>query len=336
MIKKSLIAALSAALALSLCACSPSTPAGDGDAAGNNTDKVMRVGITQIASHASLDNCREGFIQGLAEGGYVEGENLEIIYQNAQDDTSIARTIAQSFAAQQVDLMGAIATPSAQACFVAGQAAGIPLIFCAVSDPVAAGLVPAMGQAGKGVTGVSDLIPVVKQLDLIHTLLPEATRLGILYNLSEVNSETQIGEYELNAGDYGIEITAIGVTAANEIPLAAERLVSEVDCVVNLTDNLIVDNLPVLLEKASAAGVPVFGSEEEQVKNGCIASEGLDYVALGRQTGVMAAKVLSGEDISTIGSEYVEDSKLTINKAVADALGVEIPAELDARAEYTE
>lgn len=337
--KKSLFAALSAALALSLCACSPSTPAPAGDdksADNDNTDGVVRVGITQIADHPSLDNCREGFIQGLAEGGYVEGENLEIIYQNAQNDMSIATTIAQSFAAQQVDLMGAIATPSAQACFVAGQDAGIPLIFCAVSDPVAAGLVPAMGQAGDGVTGVSDLIPVVKQLDLIHTLLPEATRLGILYNLSEVNSETQIGEYELNAGAYGIEVTAIGVTAANEIPLAAERLVSQVDCVVNLTDNLIVENLPVLLEKATAAGVPVFGSEEEQVKNGCIASEGLDYVALGRQTGAMAAKVLAGEDISTIGSEYVEDSKLTINKAVADALGVEIPAELDARAEYTE
>ncbi|MCH5187135.1 MAG: ABC transporter substrate-binding protein [Oscillospiraceae bacterium] len=337
--KKSLIAALSAALALSLCACSPSTPApaGNGDAANiPETPEVVTVGITQIADHPSLDNCREGFIQGLAEGGFVEGENLEIIYQNAQNDMSIATTIAQSFAAQQVDLMGAIATPSAQACFVAGQDAGIPLIFCAVSDPVAAGLVPAMGQAGNGVTGVSDLIPVVKQLDLIHTLLPEATRLGILYNLSEVNSETQIGEYELNAGNYGIEVTAIGVTAANEIPLAAERLVSQVDCVVNLTDNLIVENLPVLLEKANAAGVPVFGSEEEQVKNGCIASEGLDYVALGRQTGSMAAKVLAGEDISTIGSEYVEDSKLTINKAVAASLGVEIPTELDARAEYTE
>ncbi len=338
--KKSMIAALSAALALSLCACN--SPAGTGTPdtdAQNKTEtetKTVTVGITQIADHPSLDNCREGFIEGLAEGGFVEGENLVIDYQNANNDTSIATTIAQQFAAKKVDLMGAIATPSAQACYVAGQDAGIPLVFCAVSDPVAAGLVPEMGKAGEGVTGVSDLIPVEKQLNLIHTLLPEASKLGILYNTSEVNSETQVGEYTLKAGDYGLEINAIGVTAANEIPLAAERLVGEVDCVVNLTDNLIVENLPVLLEKANAARIPVFGSEEEQVKNGCIASEGLDYVALGKQTGAMAARVLNGEDISGIGSEYVEDSKLTINKAVAESLGITIPEELDARAEYTE
>lgn len=298
--------------------------------------KTFRVGITQIAQHASLDNCRDGFIQGLAEGGYVEGENLEIIYQNANNDTNIATSIAQQFVSQKVDLMGAIATPSAMACYGAGRDAGVPLIFCAVSDPVAAGLVPAMGQAGNGVTGVSDLIPVEKQLDLIKVMLPEAASVGILYNTSEPNSETQIALYQEASAAYGVEIVAIGVTAANEIPLAAERLAAQVDCIVNLTDNLIVENLPVVLDRANAAGIPVFGSEEEQVKNGCLASEGLDYVALGRQTGAMAARVLSGEDISTIGSEYVEESKLTINQAVADALGITVPAELAERAEYTE
>ncbi|MGN1097354.1 MAG: ABC transporter substrate-binding protein [Clostridia bacterium] len=336
--KRNLFAAalLSLTMVLGACGTKPaSNPDAEIDAQQPET-KVYKVGITQIADHPSLDNCREGFIQGLADGGYVEGENLEIIYNNAQGDTNIATTIAQQFVTQKVDLMGAIATPSAMACYAAGKDAGIPLIFCAVSDPVAAQLVPEMGKAGDGVTGVSDLIPVEKQLDLIHTLLPEAVKVGILYNTSEVNSETQIGEYQAKAGDFGLEIVAIGVSAANEIPLAAERLVAQVDCVVNLTDNLIVENLPMLLEKAGEAGIPVFGSEEEQVKNGCIASEGLDYVSLGRQTGAMAAKVLSGEDISTIGSEYVEESKLTINKAVADSLGVVIPEELAARAEYTE
>lgn len=336
--KRSLIGALSAAVALMLCACeaSPSNQVQSGGGTDTENEKVYTVGISQLADHPSLDNCREGFIEGLAEGGYVEGENLEILYENANGDTAIATTIAQQFVAQKVDLMGAVATLTAQACYAAGKDADIPLIFCAVSDPVAAQLVPAMGEAGDGVTGVSDLIPVEKQLDLIHTMLPEATKLGILYNTSEVNSETQLAEYQAKAGDFGLEVVAIGVTAANEIPLAAERLVAQVDCVTNLTDNLIVENLPMLLEKAGNAGVPVFGSEEEQVKNGCIASEGLDYVALGRQTGLMAARVLDGEDISSIGSEYVEDSKLTINKTVADTLGIVIPEELDARAEYTE
>ena len=300
------------------------------------TDDVITVGITQIAQHASLDNCREGFIQGLAEAGFVEGKNLKIIYLNANNDTNVASSIAQQFVSQNVDLMGAIATPSAMACYAAGRDAGIPLIFCAVSDPVAAQLVPEMGKAGEGVTGVSDLIPVTKQLDLVKAILPEAASIGILYNTSEPNSETQIGLYKESSADYGVEIVTIGVTAANEIPLAAERMAAQVDCIVNLTDNLIVENLPVVLATANKAGIPVFGSEEEQVKNGCLASEGLDYVALGRQTGAMAAKVLKGEDISTIGSEYVADSKLTVNQAVADALGINIPAELAQRAEYTE
>ncbi len=335
--KKSLAAALAAALALVLCACGTEpAPADDKESGADSGEKVYKVGITQIADHPSLDNCREGFIQGLAENGYVEGENLEIIYQNANNDTNIATTIAQQFVTQKVDLMGAIATPSAMACYAAGKDAGIPLIFCAISDPVAAQLVPEMGKAGEGVTGVSDLIPVEKQLNLIHTLLPEAKKLGILYNTSEPNSETQISEYQAKAGDFGLEIVAMGVAAANESPLAAERLVAEVDCVTNLTDNLIVENLPMLLEKAGEKSIPVFGSEEEQVKNGCLASEGLDYVTLGKQTGAMAAKVLSGEDISTIGSEYVEESKLTVNQAVADSLGITIPEELAARAEYTE
>lgn len=336
--KRSLFAAalLSLTLALGACGQSGNKVTNDNTDLTEGENKVFTVGITQIADHPSLDNCRNGFIQGLGEAGFVEGENLRIVYLNANNDTSIATSIAQQFVSQNVDLMGAIATPSAMACYAAGRDANIPLIFCAVSDPVAAELVPAMGQAGVGVTGVSDLIPVEKQLDLIKAILPEAAKVGILYNTSEPNSETQISLYQAASANYGVEIVTSGVTAANEIPLAAERIAAEVDCIVNLTDNLIVENLPVVLDKANNAGIPIFGSEEEQVKNGCLASEGLDYVALGRQTGAMAARVLSGEDISTIGSEYVEDSKLTINQAVADALGITVPAELAERAEYTE
>ena len=201
---------------------------------------------------------------------------------------------------------------------------------------MAAKLVPEMGKAGKGVTGVSDLIPVEKQLDLIKAILPEATKIGILYNTSEPNSESQIATYNGAADGYGFEIITSGVTAANEISIAAGRLAAEVDCIVNLTDNLIVDNLPVVLNAADEAGIPVFGSEEEQVKNGCLASEGLDYVALGKQTGAMAARVLDGEDISKVGSEYVDGSKLTINMDVAEKLNITIPEELMERAEFTE
>ena len=303
---------------------------------GCGGSKKLKIGVTQIAQHASLDNCRDGFIQGLAEAGYVDGENIEITYLNANNATSEATSIAQQFVTKKMDLVCAIATPSATACYAATMDEDIPLIFCAVSDPVAAKLVPEMGKAGKGVTGVSDLIPVEKQLDLIKAILPEATKIGILYNTSEPNSESQIATYNGAADGYGFEIITSGVTAANEISIAAGRLAAEVDCIVNLTDNLIVDNLPVVLNAADEAGIPVFGSEEEQVKNGCLASEGLDYVALGKQTGAMAARVLDGEDISKVGSEYVDGSKLTINMDVAEKLNITIPEELMERAEFTE
>ncbi len=338
-------AALSLTLALGACGGNGDTPAPDtNDTQGQvetqdqETEKVYQIGISQFAEHASLDNCREGFIQGLAEAGFVEGENVKFDYQNSAADMNLSTTIAQQFVDKKYDLVCAIATPAATNFYALGKDAGIPLVYCAVSDPVVAQLVPEMGQAGEGVTGVSDIIPVEKQLQLIHSMFPEATKLGILYSTNEPNSETQIALYEEKAPDYGIEIVTEGVADATYIPMAAETLAGQVDAITNLTDNLIVENLPVVLEKATAANVPVFGSEEEQVKNGCIASEGLDYVALGRQTGAMAAKILNGEDISTIGSEYVdpEQSKLTINKAVAESFGAVITDEYAARAEYTE
>lgn len=341
--KSRILAAAALSLTLALGACGnggDDKPAKQSQTPTNTNveEKVYKIGISQFAEHASLDNCREGFIQGLADAGYVDGENIVIDYQNSAADMNLSTTIAQQFVDKNYDLVCAIATPAATNFYALGSDAGIPLVYCAVSDPVAAQLVPEMGKAGKGVTGVSDIIPVEKQLQLIHSMFPEATKLGILYSTNEPNSETQIALYQEKAPDFGIEIITEGVADATYIPMAAETLAAKVDAITNLTDNLIVENLPIVLEKANAANVPVFGSEEEQVKNGCIASEGLDYIALGKQTGAMAAKVLNGEDISTIGSEYVdpEQSKLTINKAVAESFGATITEEYDARAEYTE
>ncbi len=304
----------------------------------NTVKTVYNVGISQFAEHPSLDNCREGFIQGLAQEGFVEGDNIKFSYQNSSSNMDLSMTIASQFVDSNMDLVCGIATPAASNLYAVCKEADIPVIFCAVSDPVIAGMVPEMGKAGDGITGTSDLIPVEKQLNLIHTMFPEAKKLGILYSTSEVNDESQIALYKELAGNYGLEIVTEGVADASYIPMTAETLVNEVDVITNITDNLIVENLPTLLEKANAKGVPVFGSEEEQVKNGCVASEGLDYVALGVQTGIMAARVLKGEDVSDIGSEYLDESssKLTINKAVAEGFGAVITEDLDARAEYTE
>lgn len=304
------------------CASNETADNGSGDAKYN-------IGVLQYADHPSLENCLEGFTQGLDS----EGISYELTAQSAKNDDSTNTQIAQQFASKQMDLVCGIATPSAQACYNACFEAGIPVIFNAVSDPVAAKLAESETQAMDGITGVSDKLPVEAQLELIREMLPEAKKIGILYTTSEANSVSTIEDYKAKVADYGFELVERGITNAADIPQAVDILVNEVDCITNMTDNTVVNNLPVLIEKATASGVPVFGSEEEQVGNGCIASAGIDYIELGRKAGVIAARVLNGEDVSSIPYETMTESKITINPDAAEAVNVEIPQSITDRAE---
>ena len=290
------------------------------------------IGIGQFAPHASLDNCYEGFLAGLAEAGIVEGENLKVDYQNAQADMGIAQQIAGQFAGKKVDLMVGIATPMAQACYNAASGR-IPTIFTAVTDPIAAGFVAADGKATGEVTGTSDALPIEAQLKTIRAMLPEAKKIGILYTTSEVNSLSAIEIYKQLAPTYGFEIVESGISTIADLPLAIDALLPKVDCLTNLTDNTVVSALALVLDKANAAKKPVFGSEIEQVKLGCIAAEGLDYLALGKQTGLMAAKVLKGEvKASELPYEIITEPGLYVNAAVLEKFGVVLSADLAARA----
>ena len=294
--------------------------------------ETYTVGIGQFAQHGSLDNCYQGFVEGLAEAGLVEGENLKIDLQNAQADMGIAQQIAAQFASEKVDMMVGIATPMAQACFNAA-AGTIPTIFTAVTDPVAAGFASADGTAAGEITGTSDALPIKAQLETIRAMLPDATKIGILYTTSEVNSISAIEIYKSLAGDYGFEIVESGISTTADIPLALDALLGKVDCLTNRTDNPVVSALALVLDKANAAGKPVFGSEIEQVKLGCVAAEGLDYIALGRQTGLMAAKVLKGEaKASEIPYEIITEPGLYVNTEALAKFGIVLSDELKARA----
>lgn len=318
------LAMVTAALMLTAC--------GSGET-GDSGKKVYKVGVTQYADHPSLDNCRKGFIEGLKENGFTEGDNLEIEYKAAQANDSMNTQIAQTFANSGMDLVCGIATPSAQALYVACREKKIPVVFNAISDPIGAGLAVSETEPMEGISGISDLLPVEDQLKLIRAVLPEAKKIGILYTTSEANSVSTIEIYKDLAPKYGFEIVDRGISKQAEVTQAADVLLNEVDCISNLTDNTVVAALSAVLEKANAKKIPVFGSEEEQVKNGCIASAGLDYVALGVQAGNMAAKVLKGEDISKMPFETIKESKLTVNESVASNLGIEIPEEVSGKAD---
>ena len=289
---------------------------------------VPVIGISQYGEHPSLDNCRTGFIEGLKEAGLTEGTDFEIDYQNAGFDDNIATQIAQNFSAKKVALMCGIATNSATACFAAAEDKNIPVIFNAISDPVKAKL-----DSGN-VTGVSDKLPVEAQLDLIRKLQPEAKTIGIVYTTSEPNSVSAIEEYKEKAGNYGFKIDDIGVTAQSEVTQAIDTLISrDVDAISNLTDNNVVGVLASVLDKTNEAGIPVYGSEVEQLKGGCVASAGIDYVELGKQAGKMAAKVLRGEAKCTdMPFETVTEYGIYVNSSALSEMNITLPDDIASKA----
>ena len=291
-------------------------------------DKVPVIGISQYGEHASLDNCREGFLLGLKEAGLTEGEDYTIDYQNASFDNATATQIANNFSSKNVALMCAIATPSATACYAAAEDKNIPVVFNAITDPGEAGLTTG------NITGVSDKLPVDPQLELIRKLQPDAKTIGIIYTTSEPNSVSAIAEYKEKAGNYGFTIEAIGVADQASVTQAADTLINKkVDCITNLTDNNVVGFLPSILEKTNAAGIPVYGSEIEQVKKGCVASAGIDYVELGKMAGKLAAQILKGEaKASDLPYETVTEYSTYINSDAASAMGITVPSDVAAKA----
>ena len=322
-LKKLLCTALSLSLVLALAAC--------GDSSGGDTASgdVPIIGINQYGSHGSLDNCREGFLQGLQEAGLVEGTDYTIDYQNANFDTNLATQIAQAFSAEDAALMVGIATPAATACYAAAEDKDIPVVFTAITDPVGAKL-----DSGN-ITGTSDVLPVQGQLELIRAIQPEAKTIGIVYTTSEPNSVYSIGIYEDLAADYGFTIEAIGVTAQSEVTQAVDTLISQgVDCLSNLTDNNVVGVLGSILEKTNEVGIPVYGSEIEQVELGCVAGAGLDYVQLGIQTGKMAAQILTGEAAcADLPYETIENYGLYVNSSALTEMGLTLPDDVAQTAE---
>ena len=315
-------AALALTLTLSLAACGSQETTSD-DSGDGSSPKYL-IGISQYGQHGSLDNCREGFLQGLEEAGLKEGVDFEVDYRNADFDDTMTTQIGDAFSAEDVDLMVGIATNSAVACFNAAEDKDIPVIFTAITDPVGAHL-----DSGN-ITGTSDALPVAGQLELIRALQPDADTVGIIYTTSEPNSVYSVGIYEDLAADYGFTIDAVGVTSQAEVPQAVDQLIADgVDCLSNLTDNNVVGVLTSILEKTDEAANPVSGSEVEQVKLGCVAGAGLDYVQLGIQTGKMAAKVLTGETTcEDLPYETIENYGLYINSDSLSALGITVPEDI--------
>jgi putative ABC transport system substrate-binding protein len=337
--KKILTSVFGITLAISLSACgggasqSATTPAEPEkkDEAPAAEEKALTIGVTQIIEHPALDAAKKGFIDYLNENGFAEGEKVTYDFQSAQGSMDTATSIAQKFTADKVDMILAIATPTAQ---TAAQATkDIPILITAVTDPVSAKIVQAMDKPGANVTGTTDMNPIKEQLELIKEVLPEAKKVGVLYNSGETNSIVQIEIAKEFASQMGLELVERAVTNSSEVKQAAESL-PKVDAIYVPTDNTVVSALEAVLMVGEKAKVPVFAAESESVSNGAIMTYGLDYYKLGRQTGEMAVKILKGEaKPADLPIESQKDLELIINKKAAERFGVEIPQSVIDRAD---
>lgn len=329
-LKKILAVSLCALMTVSFTACSNSNASSASQSsAGTASQGQIQIGVIQYAPHPSLDNCYKGFKQGLEEAGYKDGGKIKIDFQNAQGDASNADMMAKNMVTKKESLIMGIATPAAMSAYSATKSTDIPVVFTAVSDPIKAGIVKSLDKPGTNCTGSSDVLPLEQQVKMIRAFLPNAKKIGIIYTTSEPNSISQLAEIKKVAVNYNFEIVDIGVTNASEVQTAAASLVSKgVDCINNFTDNNVVNNLSSVLQAANKAKIPVFGSEEEQVKNGCLACQGIDYVSLGKETGKMAAKILKGEaKAQDIAVYVVKDYAPVYNQTVCQTLGLTLPAD---------
>lgn len=289
------------------------------------TGEMKTIGIVQIVEHPSLDTIRESVIKNLEEQGYVDGENIKIDYKNAQNDPSNLNSICKKFVSDKVDAIVAIATPSAQAAAAATK--DIPVIFSAVTDPVAAKLVEDPTKPSANVTGTSDAIPVDRMFELCKELTPNVKKFGFLYTASEVNSKSVVDAAKALAAEYGYDYEEMTITSTSEIAQAAKSLAGKVDAIYTPIDNSIASAMPLLAQIGKEAKKPIYVGADSMVMDGGYATVGINYEGLGAKTADMIVKVLEGTPISEIPVETLDQFDKLINKTTADVIGAPNTAE---------
>lgn len=295
-------------------------------------DKVFHIGVNQLVTHAALDASYKGFVDALKEAGYEDGKNIKIDFQNAQGDQSNANTIATKLVNENNDLILAIATPSGQAC--ANATKDIPILITAVTDPAGSGLVKSNKAPGGNVSGTSDLTPINDQIGLLKKLVPNAKKIAVLYCSSESNSKIQAKIAFDAAKSYNLDAIEATVSNTNEIQQVVQSLVGKVDAIYAPTDNTIASAMDTVSQIANDNKIPVICGEKGMVDKGGLATYGIDYYKLGQLTGKQAVKIIKGEaEPATMPIEYLpkDQYELTINKEVANKLGITIPADLQTK-----
>ncbi len=284
------------------------------------------VAITAIVEHPALDSARDGVIKALKEEGFEEGKNLKVTYQSAQGNTGTAAQIARQFIGEKPDAIVAIGTPSAQAVVAATKT--IPVVYSAITAPIEAQLVSTMEASGTNVSGVSDVLELEPQIELIKKLVPNAKRVGMVYNPGEANSVVVVNSLKEILPKHDMVLVEASAPRSVDVGSAARSLVGKVDVIYTNTDNNVVSAYEALAKVGNEADIPLVASDTDSVKRGAVAALGLNYFGIGEQTGKIVARIFKGEAVGTIPSETSKSLELYINKSAAKQQAVELSEEL--------
>lgn len=291
---------------------------------------VKSVAVAAIVEHPALDSARDGILEALNQAGYKQGDNLKWQYQSAQGNTGTAAQIARKFIGDKADVLVGIATPTAQA--LAAGTKQIPIVFTAVTDPVQAQLTPSWEASGTNVTGVSDVLELDKQIDLIKEIIPDAKKVGIVYNPGEANSVAVVEALKKQLPEHGMELVEAAAPRTVDVRNAALSLAGKVDVIYTNTDNNVVSAYEAMAKVGNDTKTPLIASDTDSVKRGAIAALGVDYHDLGVQTGRIVARILDGQKPGDIAPQTSDNLQLFINVTAAEKQGVLLSEELLLRA----
>jgi len=292
---------------------------------------AQSVAVTSFVEHPALDAIRDGVKEGLAKAGFTDAKGLKWQFQTAQGNSAIAAQIARKFVGDKPDVIVAISTPSAQAVVAATKS--IPVVYAAVTDPVEAQLVPSMAPSGTNVTGVSDELALDKQIELIRKVVPEAKRVGMVYNPGEANSVVVVKRMRELLPKYGMSLVEASAPRSVDVGAAARSLIGKVDVIYTSTDNNVVSAYEALVKVGNDADIPLVASDTASVLRGAVAALGVDYHGLGLQAGAMVARILKGARPGDMPSETSSRLDLFVNQQAASKQGVTLsPALIKAAA----
>lgn len=285
-----------------------------------------RVSVTAIVDHPALDAVRKGVNDELTADGYVIGKSIQVEYQSAQGNNGIAGQIARKFVGDRPNVIVAVATPSAQAVVAATR--DIPVVFSAVTDPVAAKLVKSWDGSGTNVTGVSDMSPLNKHIELIRQVAPAAKRIGVVYSPGEANSVALVEGLRSTASAAGMTVVESAAARTVDVSSAAQSLIGKVDVFYAPTDNNVTSAFEGLAKVADQARLPIVAADTDMVRRGATAALGLNYYDIGRQTGKLVVRILKGESPGKMPTELSKKLELEVNKSAARRQGITLSAEL--------